>query len=172
MPPVNPAWDGFIPGRVEDALRQYQSEAWGDAQIREKLILQFHIDRTCSLDVWTLYLLAEREQLAALENVDQVYLSHYTINRLLFEISQNPNDAIHRALDFVASHDSICIRSADFTHQLEVWRRVRYLEPASAVAVALEKDCIAVIGEPDADDALMATFFSNILRPVELLDLK
>ena len=170
--PVNPGWDGFVPSRVEDALRQYQSEAWGDAQTREKSIQQFHIDRTCSLDAWALYLLAERDQLAALEDADQVYLSHYTIDRLLFEISQNPNDAIHRALDFIASHDNICIRSADFTHQLKVRRRVRYIEPASAVAVALEKNCIAVIGEPDIDDTLMDIFSSNILRPAGLFDFK
>lgn len=169
---MNPGWDGFVPSRVDNALRQYQSRTWGGAQIREKLIQQFRIDQTCSLDAWVLYLLAEKDLLAALEDVDQVYLSHCTIDRLLFEISQNPNDAIHSALDFIASHDNICIRSADFTHQLKVRRRVRYTEPASAVAVALEKDCIAVIGEPDIDDVFIDTFSSNILRPTELWDCK
>ncbi len=39
------------------------------------------------------------------------------------------------------------------------------------VAAALEKNCIAVIGEPVIDDTLVKMFSANIIRPAILFNL-
>lgn len=68
----------------------------------------------------------------------------------------------------------IKIWSGGFKAQLEVRNVVKqYLEPSSTVALAIEKSCLIVYGEPEVDMALVNHFGNRIIREndfVEVID--
>ncbi|MDY5642587.1 MAG: hypothetical protein SPG79_06260, partial [Candidatus Faecousia sp.] len=165
-------WDGMVPRKIDAILAQYRKEAWRGAAMRDKLVNRLRLERVCCLDAWALYLLAESGQLEALEDMDRVYIPHCTIQHLLCEICAFPNIPVHMALAYISAHDNMCIYSPDFAHQLKVRDKVRYDEPACVTALALEKDCPAVIGEPNMDEALAHAFPARILRPTDAFDLE
>ena len=60
------------------------------------------------------------------------------------------------------------IYSAGFKAQLEVRNVTRYFEPASTVAVGVEKDCMVIYGEPVVDNELVKRFGNKIIRVNEM----
>ena len=60
--------------------------------------------------------------------------------------------------------DKIHIYSAGFRTQLRVRTTARYDELAAAVAVAEEKDCLMVCGDPAIDMSLINHFGYRIIR--------
>lgn len=161
----------FAPRKIEGLLKQYEGEDWNWAAGKEYLLDRFKIERTCCVDAWTLYLLAESRNLIALEDMDMIYIPHCTIDHMLFEISQYPNEAVHRALEHIESHENIHIHSADFVHQLKVRDKALYDEPAGVVAAAMEKDCLAVIGAPFVNELLINAFSGRMVRPTDIFAL-
>lgn len=167
--PVNdPDWKGMMLERVSGILEQYAGEVWGDTVTKTKLINRFKINRVCVLDAWTLYLLAVQGKLNQLEQLDTVYVPHIAVDHLLNEISRRANPPAREALNFMNTCSNIYICSPDFSSQLKVREKVFYDEPASVVALALEKECIAIIGDPYTGEALLRTFFADILRPTQI----
>ena len=167
--PMNdPNWQGMLPEKISEMLEQYACEAWGDAATKTKLMNRFKINRVCVLDAWTLYFLAVQGKLNHLGQLDTVYVPHIAVDHLLNEISRRANPPARAALNFMNTCSNICICSPDFSSQLKVRENVFYDEPASVVALALEKECIAIIGDPYTGKDLLSTFFADILRPTQI----
>lgn len=167
--PINDTnWQGMMLEKVDGITEQYAGETWGDAVTKTRLINRFKIDRVCALDAWTLYLLAVRGKLSQLEWADMIYIPHIAVDHLLNEISRRPNAPVREALDYISTHGNICICSPDFASQLKVREKVRFDEPATVVALALEKECLAVIADPYTGEELLNTFFADILRPTDI----
>lgn len=161
-------WQGMMPEKVTGTLEQYAGETWGDITIKTKLIKRFEINRICALDAWTLYLLAVQGKLSLLERLDMIYIPHIAVDHLLNEISRRPNAPAREALDYIGSCNHAVIVSPDFVYQLKVREKVSYDEPASVVALALEKECVAVIGDPYTKKELLNMFFADVLRPIDI----
>ena len=129
---------------------------------------QFSIDKTAVVDAWGLYIMEENGKLDAFLKFDHVYISHSTITRLLDELSRTDNQKIRELLDYVKGHDVFTMYSASFKSQMEVRNVVVYSEPTSAVAVSIEKKCIAILGDPDLDRGTVEKFGSRIVRVTEI----
>lgn len=172
LPPFDEKWNGIVPEKIEGAVSNYRAASWPSNQERDKTLEHLNIDRVCCLDTWTLYLLAENDMLDALDRMDQVYVAHVTVRHILDELCSFPNMALHTALEYISTHDNITIRSADFDHQLDVRGRVRYDEPACVVAMALEVNGTAVIGDPNTGEELFKIFPSDIVFPTDVFELE
>lgn len=61
--------------------------------------------------------------------------------------------------------------SGHIEDQMAVRNVDQYTEPASTVAVAVEKDCIAVYGDPIEDDRLVRCFGIRMIRISQLEEL-
>lgn len=96
------------------------------------------------------------------------HVPHIAVDHFLNEISRRANPLAREALNFVNMCSNICICSPDFSSQLKVREKVFYDESASVVALALEKECIAIIGDHYTGKDLMNTFFADILRPTQI----
>lgn len=167
--PMNdPNWQGMTPEKSRSALEQYRQETWGNDAVKTKLVKRFQIHRECVLDAWTLYLLAVQGKLHLLERVDVIYVPHTSVDHLLDEISRRMNVQAREALDFISVCNHVEMVSPDFPHQLKVREKIFYDEPASVVALALEKECVSVIGDPYTKGELFDTFFPHILRPSDI----
>lgn len=169
-PENDPNWQGMMVEKVSGILEQYAGETWGDTAAKTKLVNRFSIDRVCALDAWTLYLLSAQGKLGLLERLDMIYVPHTAVSHLLHEISKRPNPLAREALNYIGENSNVRIYSPGFSSQLKAREKVRYDEPASVVALALEKECIAVIGDPYTGEDLLRTFFADILRPTDIFD--
>lgn len=58
-----------------------------------------------------------------------------------------------------------------FKPQLEVRNVTDYVEPAAAVALGVEQDCLVIIGDPVVDRTLIDHFGSKIIRINQLQEL-
>ncbi len=172
LPPFDEKWNGIVPEKIENAVSNYRVAARPSNQKRCSTLERLNIDRVCCLDTWTLYLLAENDKLDTLDSMDQVFIPHVTIKHILDELCSFPNLALHMALEHISTHDNIAIRSADFAHQLIVRGRVRYDEPACVVAMALEANGVAVIGDPNTGGELFNRFPSDIVFPTDVFELE
>ena len=120
------------------------------------------------IDAWSLYQLAEMNKLDDLQLMDYIYVSHLTVIRLLEELSRTNNLKIRIILSYIKVSDNIYIYSAGFKAQLEVRNITQYSEAASTIGVAIEKDCLAVYGEPVVDEKLIEHFGNRIIRVSDL----
>ena len=155
--------DSMSKKRAEEVTKVYESETW-HREINKSLKNQFGLNKTIAIDAWSLYQLAENNVLDTLEELDCVYVSHKSIIRFLEELSIMNNIRIRILLDYIELSTKIKIYSANFKAQLEVRNLVQYFEPASAMAIAVEKDCLMVYGEPTVDEQLVGYFGDRIIR--------
>lgn len=161
-------WTGMIPDKIDAVTASYNNENW---RSKADFLVQkhkFQLGHTLAVDAWTLYLLAESGNLELLNSLDHLYVSHSTVNRIMFEICHYPNIALHVVLEYLKDSKHVHIQSADFEHQLVVRNKVPYDEPASTVAIAKEVGCPAMIGEPKLSWGLVKSFANLILRPSDL----
>lgn len=167
--PGNYAFErNMMPEKVETILRQFENESGVDPAIRKRLKRRFELERICVLDAWTFYLLAVKDKLNLLEGLDQVYVTHMTVDTLLNEIVEQTNKPARKALDFIEGNGGVQIISASFEWQIAVRDKVFYDESAGAAAVALEKKCVAVIGNPAVERSFFSVFSADAVRPTEL----
>ena len=162
-----PPPDSMLEKQAEEVQSVYESETW-HREINKPLKNQFGLNKTIAIDAWSLYQLTEKNVLDTLEELDCVYVSHITIIRLLEELSRTNNPKIRILLNYLKICKKIGIYSAGFKAQLEVRNAARYFEPASTVAVAVEKDCLMVYGEPVVDEQLVEHFGNRIIRVNEI----
>ena len=125
---------------------------------------QFGLNKTIAIDAWSLYQLTETNVLDTLEKLDCVYVSHMSIIRLLEELSRTNNPRIRILLKYLKLCTKIKIYSAGFKAQMEVRNVARYFEPESTVAIAVEKNCLMIYGEPVVDEQLVEHFGNRIIR--------
>ena len=165
-----PPLDSMHDDRAREVQAQYEQEAW-HRPIDKQLKNQFGLSKTIAIDAWSLYQLVANDMLDTLENFDCIYVSHMSIIRLFEELSRTNNIKIRVLLNYLKSCSKVHIYSAGFKSQLEVRNVAQYFEPASTIAVALEKDCLFVYGEPAVDSKLIEHFENRIIRSNELVRL-
>lgn len=146
---------------------KYDTETW-HRTIDKPLQNQFSINKSIAIDAWSLYQLAEADKLDILKTLDYVFVSHITITRLLDELSKTNSGKIRWLLDFIKECNKFHIYSASFKAQLEVRNVTGYSEPASTVAIGVEKECIVIYGEPVVDNKLVEHFGNRIIRVNEI----
>lgn len=162
-----PPPDSMLEKRAAEVREEYERESWHRA-IDKQFKNQFMLKKSIAIDAWSLYQLAEKNTLDDLQHLDSVYVSHMSVIRLLEELSRTNNTKIRIILSYLKAADNIQIYSAGFKAQLEVRNVAPYFEPASTVAVAVEKDCTVIYGEPIVDNPLIEHFGSRIVRVNEL----
>ena len=162
-PDFPPPKDSMTESRAIEILNGFQNETWS-RDIDNKQNNLFSVKRTIVIDAWGLYQLATRNELDDLSSLDSVYISHMTVIHLIHQLSLTNNLRIRILLDYLKMCDKIHIYSAGFRTQLRVRTTARYDELAAAVAVAEEKDCLMVCGDPAIDMSLINHFGYRIIR--------
>lgn len=166
-PGFNPSPDSMSKKRAEEVTVIYESENW-HREIDNSIKNRFSLNKELAIDAWSLYQLAENNILNFLEELETVYVSHATVLRLLDELSKTNNNKIRIILGYLKASDKVKINSAKFKAQLEVRNIAEYTEPSSAVAVAVEKNCLMIYGEPEVDGKLIEYYGNRIIRINEL----
>lgn len=166
-PDFLPPPDSMLDTRAVEIRKEYEKESW-HRTIDKQFKNQFRLKKSIAIDAWSLFQLAEKNTLDDLQSLDCVYVSHMTIIRLLEELSRTDNPKLRIILSFLKAADNIHIYSAGFKAQLEVRNAAPYFEPASTVAVAVEKDCVVIYGEPVVNAQLIERFGNRIIRVSEM----
>jgi len=122
------------------------------------------LNRKIAIDAWGLYQMAENDMLDVLDEFECVYVSHISVIRLLEELSRTDNIRIRILLEYLKICNKVKIYSAGFKAQIVVRNVIQYFEPESTVAVAVEKDCLMLYGEPIVDKELIEHFGNRIVR--------
>ncbi len=170
QPDFLPPPDSMISSRAAEIRAKYENEIW-PRTVDKPLRNRFNINKTIAIDAWSLYQLIDIEKMEMLQAFDHVYVSHMTIIRLLEELSRTNSPIIRRLLDFLKKCETVHILSAGFKAQLDVRNVAKYFEPASCVAIGVEKDCMVVLGEPEIEQTLIEHFESKIIRINKLQNL-
>lgn len=167
QPNFPPPPDSMIDQRAETVRKKYDNETW-HRKIDKQFLNQFRIKKEIAIDAWSLYQLAYRDTLDDLEQFDSVNVTHLSIIRLLDELSRTGNQRIRTILNYLKASEKMHIYSAGFKAQLEVRNVTDYFEPESTAAVAVEKDCIFVYGDPVVNEKLIERFGKQIIRISDL----
>lgn len=172
MPPhMEPDWNGMIVSRVEEIRNQYREETW-HVPVEDMIAgSDFEVNKNIVMDGWALYFIAAEEKADCLEAFDTVYVTHAAVSRMMEEMCHYRNEYLESILAFLEVSDHVKIQSPDFEHQMLVREKAEYYEPGSAVAMALEAGCPAVIGEPDLGDDLIKNFRNKMIRPCDFEEL-
>lgn len=177
-------WQGIIPPRIEEnwsGMREdkviaiknsFNDEEWklGVQELKSKY--QFPIKREVIVDAWGIYLIAIENKIDMLEEFDKVYVTHCSVSRMLEEICHYKNDYLYNALLYLEMSDNVQIQSSGFEEQLSIRNIIKiYDEPASAIGLAQELNCIGIIGEPKLQETIIDNFGKMIMRPFDLEEL-
>ena len=167
-PRKEPGWNGIMEKNVKETCDRISAETWHREIDAIKQQVNFSLERTIAIDAWGIYLIAVEGNLDILERFDCVYVTHNTISRMLEEMCRYENLYFTSALAYFEGLDNLKIVSPDFEHQLQVREVISaYDEPSCTLALALEKQCIAVLGEPNLQKELIQTFKEIIVRPLD-----
>lgn len=153
--------------RINGIGQWYRLEYW-HRKIDITLKNHFNINKKIAIDAWGLYYIADTIGLDILDKCDAVYVSHPTIIRLLEELSRTDNGKIREILNYIGLKKVFTIRTAEFKTQMEIRNNVDYVEPATAVATAIEQKCLVVLGEQALESRLIDKFGNIIIRPDEI----
>lgn len=167
-PHMEPEWRGINIQGANAAKALFRQEEWHLSQKSIANKLQYEIHKSIAIDVWGLYLLAVEEKLELLEKFDQVYVTHFSVCRMLEEITHFKNENIEVILAYLESAEHVKLQSPNFETQLRIRENVKYYEPCSTVAMAIEAEIPAVIGEPMLIQSLIDGFKNYIVRPDDL----
>ena len=167
-PHMEREWRGINIQEANAAKALFKREEWhlSPKSIANKL--QYEIHKSIAIDVWGLYLLAVEEKLELLEKFDQVYVTHFSVCRMLEEITHFKNENIEVILEYLESAEHVKLQSPNFETQLRIRENVKYYEPCSTVAMAIEAEIPAIIGEPMLIQSLIDGFKNYIVRPDDL----
>lgn len=163
IPPAN----SMQPMKAAEAVNRFKFENW-HRSVNKALQHQFGVEKKIVADAWTLFILEETKGLEYLHRFDCVYVSHFTVIRLLEELSRVNSLVLRHIIDFIET-DSVCqIVSPGFRAQIEVRKNANYNETATAVALGIEKDCVVVLGDLDLEDGLVDKYSQRIIRTDEM----
>lgn len=161
-------WNGIVEKNVKAVCDRINAETWHReiADIKEQV--NFKLERTIAIDAWGIYLIAVEGNLDTLERFDCVYVTHPGISRMLEEMCHYENLYFTSALAYFEGLDNVRIVSPDFEYQLLVREvQTNYYESCSTIALALEKQCIAVIGDPYLQKETIDKYKDIIVRPCD-----
>lgn len=167
-PHMEREWRGINIQGANAAKALFEQEEWhlSPKSIANKL--QYEIHKSIAIDVWGLYILAVEEKLELLEQFDSIYVTHFSVCRMLEEITHFKNENIEVILAYLESAEHVKLQSPNFETQLRIRENVKYYEPCSTVAMAIEAEIPAVIGEPMLIQSLIDGFKNYIVRPDDL----
>lgn len=167
-PHMEREWRGINIQGANAAKALFKREEWhlSPKSIANKL--QYEIHKSIAIDVWGLYLLAVEEKLELLEQFDSIYVTHFSVCRMLEEITHFKNENIEVILAYLESAEHVKLQSPNFETQLRIRENVKYYEPCSTVAMAIEAEIPAIIGEPMLIQSLIDGFKNYIVRPDDL----
>lgn len=167
-PHMEREWRGINIQGANAAKALFKREEWhlSPKSIANKL--QYEIHKSIAIDVWGLYLLAVEEKLELLEQFDSIYVTHFSVYRMLEEITHFKNENIEVILAYLESAEHVKLQSPNFETQLRIRENVKYYEPCSTVAMAIEAEIPAIIGEPMLIQSLIDGFKNYIVRPDDL----
>lgn len=167
-PHMEREWRGINIQGANAAKALFRQEEWhlSPKSIANKL--QYEIHKSIAIDVWGLYLLAVEEKLELLEQFDSIYVTHFSVCRMLEEITHFKNENIEVILAYLESAEHVKLQSPKFETQLRIRENVKYYEPCSTVAMAIEAEIPAIIGEPMLIQSLIDGFKNYIVRPDDL----
>lgn len=167
-PHMEREWRGINIQGANAAKALFKREEWHLSPKSIASKLQYEIHKSIAIDVWGLYLLAVEEKLELLEKFDQVYVTHFSVCRMLEEITHFKNENIEVILAYLESAEHVKLQSPNFETQLRIRENVKYYEPCSTVAMAIEAEIPAVVGEPMLIQSLIDGFKNYIVRPDDL----
>lgn len=167
-PHMEQEWRGINIQGANAAKALFKREEWhlSPKSIANKL--QYEIHKSIAIDVWGLYILAVEEKLELLEQFDSIYVTHFSVCRMLEEITHFKNENIEVILAYLESAEHVKLQSPNFETQLRIRENVKYYEPCSTVAMAIEAEIPAIIGEPMLIQSLIDGFKNYIVRPDDL----
>ena len=167
-PHMEREWRGINIQGANAAKALFKREEWhlSPKSIANKL--QYEIHKSIAIDVWGLYILAVEEKLELLEQFDSIYVTHFSVCRMLEEITHFKNENIEVILAYLESAEHVKLQSPNFETQLRIRENVKYYEPCSTVAMAIEAEIPAIIGEPMLIQSLIDGFKNYIVRPDDL----
>lgn len=167
-PHMEREWRGINIQGANAAKALFKREEWhlSPKSIANKL--QYEIHKSIAIDVWGLYLLAVEEKLELLEQFDSIYVTHFSVYRMLEEITHFKNENIEVILAYLESAEHVKLQSPNFETQLRIRENVKYYEPCSTVAMAIEAEIPAIIGESMLIQSLIDGFKKYIVRPDDL----
>ena len=167
-PHMEREWRGINIQGANAAKSLFEQEEWhlSPKSIANKL--QYEIHKSIAIDTWGLYLLAVEEKLDLLERFDQIYVTHFSVSRMLEEITHFKNENMEVILAYLESAEHVKLQSPNFEVQLKVRENVNYYEPCSTIAMAVEAEIPAIIGETMLAQNLIDRFKNYIVRPDEL----
>lgn len=167
-PHMEREWRGINIQGANAAKALFKREEWhlSPKSIANKL--QYEIHKSIAIDVWGLYLLAVEEKLELLEQFDSIYVTHFSVYRMLEEITHFKNENIEVILAYLESAEHVKLQSPNFETQLRIRENVKYYEPCSTVAMAIEAEIPAIIGESMLIQSLIDGFKNYIVRPDDL----
>lgn len=145
----------------------YARETW-HRTMGQSLRNGFLADRTVAIDAWGLYVLFESGGPDVAKGFDRVYVSHMSVIQLLEELSITGSIVIRDLLELVASDATFKVVSAGFESQIEVRKRVSYIEPAATIALSLERKCLAVVGWPELPKDFVDGYGNSVVRVDEM----
>ena len=111
-----------------------------------------------------------RKRLAAMsdEELRAAADKAYEQSRMLEEITHFKNENMEVILAYLESAEHVKLQSPNFEVQLKVRENVNYYEPCSTIAMAVEAEIPAIIGETMLAQNLIDRFKNYIVRPDEL----
>lgn len=167
-PHMEREWRGINIQGANAAKSLFEQEEWhlSPKSIANKL--QYEIHKSIAIDTWGLYLLAVEEKLELLEQFDQIYVTHFSVSRMLEEITHFKNENMEVILAYLESAEHVKLQSPNFEVQLKVRENVNYYEPCSTIAMAVEAEIPAIIGETMLAQNLIDRFKNYIVRPDDL----
>ena len=164
-PHMEMKWRAINIQRANEARKLFEREEWNISPESIAKKLKYEIQRSIAIDVWGLYLLAVVEKLEILEKFDCLYVTHFSVCRMLDEITHFKNENIEVILAYLESADHVKLQSPKFETQLQIRENAEYYEPCSTIAMAIEAEVPAVIGEPMLDRDIIDGFKNYIVRP-------
>lgn len=167
-PHMEMEWRAINIQRANEARKLFEREEWHISPESIAKKLKYEIQRSIAIDVWGLYLLAVEEKLEILEKFDCLYVTHFSVCRMLDEITHFKNENIEVILAYLESADHVKLQSPKFETQLQIRENAEYYEPCSTIAMAIEAEVPAVIGEPMLGQNVIDGFKNYIVRPGEI----
>lgn len=161
----DPLWKGMsrmTPESLREVYEKEEGKCLGENVLKQS---GFFIKKDIVMDAYALYFLSREKRLEELDQFDHVYVTHFSIGRIFEEICHEGNEYLHRVLFYLEKKDNTRILSPSFETQIKVRKKVTYYEPCSTVALALEMECLACIGEPQLQEELTEFFGRIMVRP-------
>ena len=148
----------------------YDAESW-HVPISDSLKNRFSIESKISIDACGLYYLFQAHDREFLKRFETIIIPHLGIIHFLEDLSRTDDSVIRSILQFIQDNSFIVLQSPDFRAQVNVRRTIPYDEIAAVIALGMENDCLAVLGEPMLNHNLIDKYRRSFIRPNEIISL-